>query len=68
MEIDTATMENTRENPLKLGLKLPYDPAIEILGINTEKSITEKIPVSNVHCSTGYNRQDVEAKQTSTDR
>ena len=68
MEIDTATMENTRENPLKLGLKLPYDPAIEILGIYTEKRIIEKTPVSNVHCSTAYNRQDVEAKQTSTDR
>ena len=32
----------------KLGIKLPYDPTIPILGINTEKTITEKdtcIPV-----------------------
>ena len=68
MEMDIATMENTEEIPLKLELKLPYDPAIEILGIYTENRIIEKVPVSNVHCSTGYNRQDVVAKQTSTDR
>ena len=68
MEIDIATMENTGEIPLKLELKLPYDPAIEILGIYTEKRIIEKTPVFSVHCSTAYNRQDMEAKQTSTDR
>ena len=68
MEIDIANMENTGEIPLKLELKLPYDPAIENLGIYTEKWIIEKTPVSSVHCSTAYNRQDVEAKQTSTDR
>ena len=62
MEIDIATMENTREVPLKLGLKLSYDPAIEILGIYTEKRRIEKTPVSNVHCSTASNRHDMEAK------
>ena len=68
LEIATATMANTGEIPLKLELKLPYDPAIENLGIYTEKRIVEKTPISSVHCSTAYNRQDVEAKQTSTDR
>ena len=62
MEIDIATMENTGEIPLKLGLKLPYDPAIETLGIYAEKRIIEKTPVSSVHCSTAYKRQDMEAK------
>ena len=62
MEIDIATMENTREVPLKLGFKLPYDPAIEILGTYTEKRRIEKTPVSNVHCSTTSNRHDMEAK------
>ena len=61
-EIDIATMENTREVPLKLGFKLPYDPAIEILGTYTEKRRIEKTPVSNVHCSTTSNRHDMEAK------
>ena len=37
MEIDIVTMENSGEIPLKLELNLPYDPAIEILGIYTEK-------------------------------
>jgi len=68
MEIDIATVANTGEIPLKLELKLPYDPVIEMLGIYTEKRIVEKTPVSSVHCSTAYNRQDVEAKKTSTDR
>ena len=52
----------------KTRIKTTYDPAIEILRIYTEKRIIEKTPVSSVHCSTAYNRQDVEAKQTSTDR
>ena len=61
MEIDIATVANTGEIPLKLELKLPYDPVIEMLGIYTEKRRVEKTPVSSVHCSTAYNRQDVEA-------
>ena len=68
MEVDIANMQNTGEIPLKLELKLPYDPAIENLGIYTEKWIIEKTPVSSVHCSTAYNRQEVGAKQTSTDQ
>ena len=43
MQIDTATMENITEIPFKkLGIKLPYDPTIPLLGIYSEKNITEK--------------------------
>ena len=59
MEIDIATMENTRE---KTRIKTIYDPAIEILGTYTKKRRIEKTPVSNVHCSTTSNRQGMEAK------
>ena len=48
MEIDIATMENTREVPLKTRIKTTYDPAIETLGKYTEKRRIEKTPVSNV--------------------
>ena len=42
MQIDTATMEKSMEIPLKLGIKLPYDPAILLLGICPEETIIEK--------------------------
>ena len=39
-------MENSRESPLKkkkkLGINLPYDPAIQPLGIYPKKTIIEK--------------------------
>ena len=38
----------------KLGIKLPYDPAIPLLGIYSEKTITEKDMFPSVHCSTIY--------------
>ena len=41
----------------KLGIKLPYVPAISLLGIYPEKAITEK---DNVHSSTIYHSQDRE--------
>ena len=45
---------------LKIGL--PYDPAIPLLGIHPEKTINSKRHMHpNVHCSTIYNRQDMEA-------
>ncbi|RKX10681.1 hypothetical protein D9A70_11710, partial [Streptococcus agalactiae] len=38
----TATMENSVEIPLKkLQIKLPYDPAIPMLGIHTEETRIE---------------------------
>ena len=43
----------------KLGIKLPYDPAIPLLGIYAEGTITDIHP--NTHCSTAYSRQDTAA-------
>ena len=46
----------------KLKVELPYDPAIPLLGIYTEKSIIQKRHMHpNVHCSTIYNSQVMEA-------
>ena len=46
----------------KLKIGLPYDPAIPLLGIHPEKTINSKRHMHpNVHCSTIYNRQDMEA-------
>ena len=42
MQTGAATMENNVELPLKLGVELPYDPTIPLLGINTEETIIEK--------------------------
>jgi len=54
MQIDTATMEDSMEilwgkKKKKLGIKLPYDPAIPLLGIYPEKPKLKKTHVS--HCS-----------------
>ena len=43
----------------KLKIELPYDPAIPLLGIYLEKTIIQK--EFNVHRSTIYNSQDMEA-------
>ena len=42
MQTDMATLENSTEIPLKLGIKLPYEPTILLLGIYLEETITEK--------------------------
>ena len=42
MLIDTVTVENSMEVPLKLNVELPYDPAIPLLGIYPEKTIIQK--------------------------
>ena len=47
MQIDIATMDNTMECAKKkkkkpLGIKLPYDLTIPLLGICSEETITEK--------------------------
>ena len=34
MYIDTASMEKSIKFPKKLGIKLPHDPTIPLLGIN----------------------------------
>ena len=43
----------------KLKIELPYHPAIPLLGIYPEKTIIQK--EFNVHRSTIYNSQDMEA-------
>ena len=43
MQIDTATMDvDWRGFPKKLGIQLPYDPAIPLLGTYPEETIIEK--------------------------
>ena len=41
--------------------KLPYDPAIPLLCIYPEETIIQKYMYPNVHCSTVYKSQDLEA-------
>ena len=36
--MDIATKENIMEIPLKLGIRLPYDPAIALLSTDLEKT------------------------------
>ena len=48
-------------------IKLPYDPAIPLLGIYPEKTIILYMR-PNVHCSTIYNGQDMETTSMSIDR
>ena len=45
----------------KLKIELPYDPAIPLMGIHTEETRTERDMYPNVHCSTVYHSQDMEA-------
>ena len=46
----------------KLKIELPYDSAIPLLGTYPEKTIIQKDTCTpNVHCSTLYNSQNVEA-------
>ena len=46
----------------KLEIELPYDPAIPLLGIHTKETRSERDTcTANVHCSTVYNSQDMEA-------
>ena len=46
----------------KLKIELPYEPAIPLLGIYPEKTISSKrVMYHNVHCSSIYNSQHMEA-------
>ena len=45
----------------RLKIKVPYNPAIPLLGIYSEKTIIRKDTCSNVHCSIIYNSQDIES-------
>ena len=42
MQIDTATMKNSMKILKKLVIKLPYDPAIPLLGKHLEKTIIHR--------------------------
>ena len=44
-----------------LKVELPYDPAIPLLAIHTEETRIETDVYPNVHRSTVYNSQDMEA-------
>ena len=62
MQTGTATMENSVDSLKKLEIELPYDLAIPLLGIHTEETRIERRHVyPNVHHSTVYNNQDMEA-------
>ena len=45
----------------KMEIELPYNPAIPLLGIHTEETRIERHVYPNVHRSTVYNSQDMEA-------
>jgi len=45
----------------KLEIELPYDPAIPLLGLHTEETRIQRHVYPNVHRSTVYNSQDMEA-------
>ena len=45
----------------KLKTELPYNPAIPLLGMYLEKNSLKGYRHPNVHCSTVYNSQDMEA-------
>ena len=45
----------------KLKIELSYYPATPLLGIYPEKSVIQRDMHHNVHCSTIYNSQDMEA-------
>ena len=42
MQTSTATMENSVKFLKKLEIQLPYNPAISLLGIHTEKTRIER--------------------------
>ena len=61
-----TTTENSMEIPLKkkkLGIKLPYDPAIPLGHMPWENHNSKSHMYASVHCSTIYNSQDMEATQ-----
>ena len=52
----------------KLKLELPYDPGILLLGVCLEKSHLKRYMPPDVHCSTIYSSQDMEAAKMSINR
>ena len=55
-------MENSIEVPSKVKIKLPYDPELHSWAfVCRENSNLKRYMHPSVHCSTGYNSQDMEA-------
>jgi len=52
MQIVIATMDKLSRFLNKLKIELPYDLAIQLVGIYPEKTIIERYMHPNVHCST----------------
>ena len=52
----------------KLKTQLPYDPVIPLLGTPPEKTVIQRVMYQNIHCSSIYNRQDMEATLMSINR
>ena len=48
MQIDITTMQKNMEIPLKQGIKLPFNPAIPLLGIYPEEITTKKDTCTSV--------------------
>ena len=48
MQIDTTTMQKNMEIPLKQGIKLPFNPAIPLLGIYPEEITTKRDTCTSV--------------------
>ena len=61
MQTSTATWRTVWRFLKRLEIELPYDPAIPLLGIHTEEARIERHVYPNVHRSTVYNSQDMEA-------
>ena len=40
--MDTATMEDLQRFLKKLGIKIPYDPEIPLLGIHADRTIPQR--------------------------
>ena len=59
--MDPATMENSMRLLKKLKIELPYDPAITTGHIPLENHNSKRVMYHNVHCSTIYNSQYMEA-------
>ena len=64
MQTGEVTVENSMDFLRKLKMELPFDPAILLLGLypkNPETTIQKNLCTPNVHSSTIYNSQVLEA-------
>ena len=66
--VGTATIENSMEVPQKTKIELSSDPAIPLLGIYPDKTITQRYMHPYIHSSTIHNSQDMETTYISINR